>query len=268
MRTSPTTFNKWNLKSTLPGDSVNAKYFGDAKDLFKYDLITTVMKGLRERDLDRITIIPMLTKYNPDFKGNPGCRNTNLIACFRRLRMTEEVDHYYDELKGYLKELKDDLRTEKVRVRIEKKDLFSQETRERYFAGILSDFPENSLVFVDPDVGVRASQVTEKHLSSAELLDLYNHLDNNSVLMVSQHYRRRKEAPSVPEKKSREIQDLTGMNPLIIADTGIMFLFLVKDEDLRETLSAILRNYARVEQAAARKKNAERFIEVTDLGRP
>jgi len=118
---------------------MNAKYFGDTKDLFKYDLITSLIKGFKG-NIDRIVIVPMLTKYNPDFKGNPGCRNTNLIACFRRLRRTEEVDHYYDELKDYIKDLKTDINKKKVRIRIEKSEIFSKQNRDHYFQSIYENF--------------------------------------------------------------------------------------------------------------------------------
>jgi hypothetical protein len=111
---------------------MNPKLFGDTKDLFKYDLITSVIKGFKGR-MDRIVIVPMLTKYDPKFRGNPGCRNTNLIACFRRLRRKEEVDHYYDDLKSYIKELRADIKKEKVRVRIEKNEIFSHPKRGEYF---------------------------------------------------------------------------------------------------------------------------------------
>ena len=108
---------------------MNAKYFGDTRDLFKYDLITSLVKGFRGR-IDRIVIVPMLTKYDPNFKGNPGCRNTDLIACFRRLRRTEEVDHYYDELKSYIKELKTDInKKESPDTNRKKRDLLKTETR-------------------------------------------------------------------------------------------------------------------------------------------
>ncbi len=243
---------------------MNPKFFGDAKDLFKYDLITTIMKGVGE-SIDRIVIVPMLTKYDPKFRGNPGCRNTNLIACFRRLRRTEEVDHYYDELKDYLKELKKDLQKDKVRVRIEKKEIFSQQTRDHYFKSFYDNFPGNSLIFIDPDTGIKEKNFTEKHFSFQELKQAHDLLDQNSILMVYQHYlRRRQPGLNDAEKKSREIKELTGTAPLVIADNTVMFIFLTRNRELRETLAKILRNYARVEQAAARKKNTLRSIDVID----
>jgi hypothetical protein len=241
---------------------MNAKYFGDTKDLFKYDLITSLIKGFKG-SIDRIVIVPMLTKYDPDFKGNPGCRNTDLIACFRRLRRTEEVDHYYDELKSYIKELKTDINKKKVRIRIEKSEIFSKQKRDQYFQSIYENFPDSSLIFIDPDTGIKEKSVTEKHLAFSELKTFYDHLDNESILMVYQHYQRRKPpAPDEPKRKFKDVAILTGTSPIIIADNTVMFLFLTKNPELYESLTRILRNYARVEQAAARNKNSERSIDV------
>ena len=241
---------------------MNPKLFGDTRDLFKYDLITSVIRGFKGR-IDHIVIVPMLTKYDPTFRGNPGCRNTDLIACFRRLRRTEEVDHYYDELKSYLKELKADIRKEKVRVRIEKGAIFSHRKRGEYFQGIWENFPAASLIFVDPDTGIKEKDITEKHLSFPELKKFYELLDNESILMVYQYYQgRRKPGPGVPEQKYRDVLALTGAAPLIIADNTVMFLFLTKNMELRDRLAEVLRNYARVERVAARNRNSTRSIGV------
>jgi hypothetical protein len=241
---------------------MNAKYFGDTKDLFKYDLITSLIKGFKGR-IDRIVIVPMLTKYDPDFKGNPGCRNTDLIACFRRLRRTEEVDHYYDELKSYIKELKADINKKKVRIRIEKGEIFSKQKRDEYFRSIYENFPTASLIFIDPDTGIKEKNFTEKHLAFSELKKFYEQLDTESILMVYQHYqRRRPPASDEPKRKFNEVLTLTGTAPIIIADNTVMFLFLTKDQELYETLTGVLRNYARIEQAAARSKNSGRSIDV------
>jgi hypothetical protein len=245
---------------------MNPKTFGDTKDLFKYDLITSIIKGLKG-GIDRIIIVPMLTKYDPKFKGNPGCRNTNLIACFRRLRRTEDIDHYYDELKSYIKELKADIKKEKVRVRIEKNEIFSHQKRDEYFQAIYENFPAAALIFIDPDTGIKEKDFTEKHLSYAELKKMYELLDNESVLMVYQHYlRRRLPGPDEPKRKFQDMVNLTGTHPLVIADNTVMFLFLTKNPELHDTLTEILRNYARVERVAARQKNKERQIDVIVSG--
>ena len=245
---------------------MNPKFIGDTRDLFKYDLISSVIKGFKG-GIDRIVIVPMLTKYDPNFKGNPGCRNTNLIACFRRLRRTEEVDHYYDELKSYIKELKADIKKEKVRVRIEKNEIFSHDNRGKYFQEIYNNFPAAALIFIDPDTGIKEKNFTQKHLSFFELKKLYELLDNESILMIYQHYiRRRTPASDEPKRKFEDILQLTGVSPVIIADNTVMFIFLTKNPGLHDMLTEILRNYARVERVAVQRKNREQPIDVISSG--
>ena len=119
------------------------------------------------------------------------------------------------------------------------------------------------MIFVDPDTGIMERDVTEKHLSFSELKKLYEELDNESILMVYQYYQRRqKPGPDIPKRKFQDVLALTGTAPLIIADNTVMFIFLTKNMELRDRLEEILRNYARVEQVAARNKNRERSITV------
>jgi hypothetical protein len=241
---------------------MNAKFFCDTKDLFKYDLITSVIRRFGGR-VDRIVIVPMLTKYDPSFRGNPGCRNTDLIACFRRLRQTEEVDRYYDELKSYLKELKTDIKKEKIRVRVEKEKVFSNERRSEYFQAIWDNYPKASLIFVDPDTGITPNKPTEKHLAFPELKRFFELLDDDSILMVYQHYQRRRlSGHDAMQRKFEDISRLTGSVPLIIGDNTVMFIFLTRNAEIRENLEQILRNYARIEQVAARSRNTDRVIRV------
>ena len=143
---------------------MNAKFFGDSKDLFKYDLITAILKNFHGK-INRLVIVPMLTDYFPTFKGTPGCRNKNLIECFRRFRTKEDVDNYYLTLKEYFKELKESIGTKKVRVRIMKENTFSQQTRSAYFSAILEDYPTGCLLFVDPDTGIKEHNYTANHLT-------------------------------------------------------------------------------------------------------
>ncbi|MCJ7741723.1 MAG: hypothetical protein MUO95_03460, partial [Methanoregula sp.] len=64
------------------------------------------------------------------------------------------MDNYYTTLKEYFKDLKESIGTKKVRVRIEKDETFSQATRSAYFSGILEQFPQACLLFIDPDIGI------------------------------------------------------------------------------------------------------------------
>ncbi len=222
---------------------MNAKFFGDPKDLFKYDLITDILKNFHGK-IDRLVIVPMLTAYYPRFRGNPGCRNKNLIECFRRFRTKEDVDNYYTTLKEYFKDLKESIGIKKVRVRIEKEEIFSQATRSEYFSRILENFPQACLLFIDPDIGIKENNYTAKHLSFAELKRFWDQIDNESILMIYQHFQRNRVLGSTdPKSKAADVTRLIGTSPIILADTTVMFIFLTKNPELRSELKDILKNY-------------------------
>ena len=222
---------------------MNAKFFGDSKDLFKYDLITAILKNFHGK-IDRLVIIPMLTDYYPRFRATPGCRNKNLIECFRRFRTKEDVDNYYLTLKEYFKELKESIGTKKVRVRIMKENTFTQQTRSAYFTSVLEDFPTGCLLFVDPDTGIKEHNYNAKHLTFAELKKIWDNLDTESILMIYQHFQKfRTIGRSDPNSKAADVTRLTGTPPLIIADNTVMFIFLTKNTELRTELKEILKNY-------------------------
>jgi hypothetical protein len=242
---------------------MNVKFFGDSKDLFKYDLITDVIKNFHGK-IDRLVIVPMLTAYYPRFKGNTGCRNKNLIECFRRFRTKEDVDNYYTTLKQYFKDLRESIGVKKVRVRIEKDETFSQQTRSGYFSGIFEKFPQACLLFIDPDIGVKEHNYTAKHLSFAELKEFWDRLDNESVLMIYQHFQRnRVVGGSDPNSKAAAITRFIGISPLIIADTTVMFIFLIKNPDLRSELREILTNYQKRIHDSIKDPRKRRSLTIT-----
>ncbi len=242
---------------------MNAKFFGDSKDLFKYDLITDVIKNFHGK-IDRLVIVPMLTAYYPRFKGNTGCRNKNLIECFRRFRTKEDVDNYYATLKQYFKDLRESIGVKKVRVRIEKDETFSQQTRSEYFSGIFEQFPQACILFIDPDIGVKEHNYTAKHLSFAELKEFWDRLDNESILMIYQHFQRnRVVGGSDPNSKAAAITRFIGISPLIIADTTVMFIFLIKNPDLRAELREILKKYQKRIHDSIKDPRKRRSLTIT-----
>lgn len=46
---------------------VQLKYFGDSRDYFKYDLISSILEGMKIADY---VFIPMLTNHRIDNEGN------------------------------------------------------------------------------------------------------------------------------------------------------------------------------------------------------
>lgn len=216
---------------------MNPQYFGDAHDLFKYDLICTIMDQLRT-ELTSFIFIPMLTKNHPPTKkGVAGRENENLWKHFNKLFGDEIATNYFKEIKQFFE-------SEGITTNIFSDSRFTHINREEYFKSVFSHVPEKTLVFLDPDTGLKEEKATEKHLKYSELRHFITVLDNSSLLMVYQHFfRDRKKYSNFPEEIASQVDDKIGQRPLWLSDNSIMFIFLTKNKELRKKLENILTMY-------------------------
>jgi hypothetical protein len=216
---------------------MNPHFFGDPHDLFKYDLIFTIMDQM-ENDLSLFTFIPMLTKnHRPKNKDIAGTKNHELWALFNTLLGDGAVEGYFEGIRQYFT-------SGGFRTIVSNKPIFSNSTRKEYFDVVCSHLLTNSLIFLDPDTGLKEDGATEKHLRYSELRDLFTELDDNSILMIYQHhYRYRTKNQNFPESIADKVQKEIGARPVYIDDNTIMFLFLTKKPHLKEKLEGILEDY-------------------------
>jgi hypothetical protein len=218
---------------------MNPRFFGDSHDLFKYDLIAWIMKELRD-DLSSFTFIPMLTKNQPPKKKDiAGMANEELWNSFNEFRGDDAAGDYFAIISGYFQSMG-------VKTKIFKEPIFSKETRAKYFDAVRAGFPVNSLIFFDPDTGLQDRNVSEKHLSYDELKDFYSRMDERSIIMVYQHhYRYIHDHKNFSTEIAGKVQSIIGeKEPLaFIDDNTIMFLFLVKNPDLKQKLKRSLGLY-------------------------
>jgi hypothetical protein len=92
----------------------------------------------------------------------------------------------------------------------------------------------------------------------------WDQLDNESVLMVGQHFQKnRLFGRSDPESKASDVIRLTSSSPLIIADNTVMFIFLTKNSKLRSELREILKNYEKKIQSVVKDPKKSHAITVT-----
>ena len=90
------------------------QYFGDIRDLFKYDIIQRILKGISS--LQRFTCIPILTKNVPkrregnkrDFNrakknGRPGTKNNEFMEFLEKYKETDEDERDFTEIVNYFK---------------------------------------------------------------------------------------------------------------------------------------------------------------------
>lgn len=231
------------------------QYLGDVRDLFKYDLIQQVLRG--RSSLQEFTFIPMLTEYDPesqdgnkrDFakakkKGRPGANNGRLIEVLRKYKEVDRDKRDFIEIKEHFK-------SEDIEV------LLYQDKRHKYFNHRMGDdeyfknIPDDllckPLVFIDPDIGLQIKNPTNKHLLYREVKDLYGRMDEDSILMIYQHFpRARCKYPEYsPEGRSNKLkQELElGNLPIYVSDREIMFFLLTKSDKLKSQLERIIERY-------------------------
>jgi len=226
---------------------MNRQFFGDTRDLFKYDLVRHIMKALPL--FDSFTFIPMLTEDEAlkkkstarDFEkatknGRAGSQNQDLIVHMVRLQEIDDDLEYFQSVGAYF-------RKENILVDILNSSPFSHEKRARYFDNIAAHLPKKSLIFLDPDIGLEESKPSKKHLLFDEVKTIFGRMDTKSALMIYQHFPREKHEGYV-RRRCSELHHLTGTYPVTITDNEIIFFFLVNNPRLQENLEDVLSLYA------------------------
>ena len=228
---------------------MNRQFFGDTRDLFKYDLVRHIMKALLI--FDSFTFIPMLTEDDEPVKrkkgstkdldkaikaGKAGSQNKDLVEHMERLQEIDDDLEYFQTIRAYFKK-------ENIIADIIHKHPFSHEERGRYFDNILTRLPKKSLIFLDPDIGLEEIKPSKKHLLFDEVKKIFDSMDTKSVLMIYQHFPREKHVGYV-RRRCEELHNLTGTCPISITDNEIVFFVIVKNEKLRENCEETLALYA------------------------
>jgi len=219
------------------------QYFGDVRDLFKYDLALHLLE--RVKRLNRMLFIPMLTPDDGTGHGGKidwerakaGSRNRELVD-FLRSRVEEgrrdvrEIEPFYRE------------RGVEIRIHGDGQGYFSMADRASYFQSLDERMLRSSLVVLDPDIGLEVKDADEKHLMYSEVKQLYRRMGYNSLMMIFQ-YLPRVNRPTYLYQRTMELKGLTGDQPEHITDNEVVFFFLCKNPALKDEMRAALRDYAR-----------------------
>ena len=215
------------------------QYFGDNKDLFKYDLALEIMRaGL----VEHFTFMPMLTK--PD-ETNHGRKNNRNHASTGNKDLMNFLDECIDKGQQDIAHIVAFFQRYGIDMTIYGNDgYFSNQKRQSYFAGIGNRLLSRALILIDPDNGLEVKSSGEKHILYSELKGLYERMDEDSILMVYQYFPR----VSHQQYLNGRMQDLKervcGDYPMCIYDSEVAFFFLTKNEPLEHSLSHLISDYA------------------------
>jgi len=228
---------------------MNGRYFGDTRDLFKFDLVRHIMKSLP--DLAGFTFVPMLTgteaegyRKNSARKdlekayrsGKAGSQNQELREHLTRLQETDDDLEYITGIRSYFNK-------EMILVDIPGRQRFTNHNRNTYFRSVFNEFPKNSLIFIDPDTGFKDENADSKHLLYSEIRMACSRMDSGSILMIYQHFPRGKHGDFISDTRVN-LEKCTGLNPAAITDNEAVFFILAKNEKLAARLKNSLECYA------------------------
>ncbi|MDD4860008.1 MAG: hypothetical protein PHR56_07380 [Dehalococcoidales bacterium] len=211
------------------------QYFGDNRDLFKFDLAEQILKaGL----VKGFTYIPMLTadsaaanRVYDRSKAKAGTKNKKLVS-------------FLDKCAGSGK--KNIVQLEKYfgsKINIYGKSTqFSRVNRSEYFTGIGRELLSKSLILVDPDIGMEVKRSGEQHLLFDEICWLYEQMDD-SILMIYQQFPRADHLEYLHERGEELSDKVTGEGPICVDNDEIVFYFLTAESALEEALTNQISEY-------------------------
>lgn len=117
-------------------------------------------------------------------------------------------------------------------------DDFTTFTRKAYFAGIPDEALRHSVVFFDPDNGMEPQgRATERHLLYSELEQVYLRMDEVSVAVVFQYFRR---VPDFWDGFGAALRDRLRADVLFVVEPAVGFYVVAKDASRIQTLEAAL----------------------------
>lgn len=226
------------------------QYFGDRRDLFKYDLLLDLVEAHGHH---RLTIIPMLT---PD----DGTSEGNLRQQDRRLRR----ESLFEFLRACLAEERRDLENLRPFFADFGIDLSlvwpgrhlgaGAADREAYFAGVSPEALSRSVVFFDPDIGLEPRTTSymmrngpEKYLLYEELRALWDRATGTSVFVVYQHLQRNAaKRPSDLAHRLLEVSRHLRVKAVAVAQGDLAFVVAAKSASLESGILATLERHAQI----------------------
>jgi hypothetical protein len=218
------------------------KYFGDNRDLFKFDVAQQIMQS---NLVKHFSYIPVLTSNDTGNAEDNICReealggaqNAALLDFLNKAIINDERD---------IRQLEKFFQDNGLKINIYRTDtLFTHEGRKEYLQNIGAELLTKSLVLVDPDFGVTTEDVQEDSLTLGEIKDLYDRMDMESILMFIQHFSLEYH-DEFTDLMCREIREyVTGRQPISIDDNTIMLFFLTKNRFIEGLLVNLMKDYVK-----------------------
>ncbi len=220
------------------------QYFGDNRDLFKYDLLLRIAQGMLQLRRN-IEIISMLTPDDGSRQGNQVDRS-RAKAGTKNERLRRFLDKCLSEDRRHVKEIEKYFSSEGMRARVNDES-FSHDGRRQYFRRVVGRGFRSALVFIDPDIGLEIKRSGEKHCLRDEVQLIYDVMDSDSVFVIYQHLvpweKNTKDFTGSLDARCQKLGKIINDIPLYLSDDEIMFFLMTKSRELKRTVALVLEQY-------------------------
>jgi hypothetical protein len=239
---------------------VQLKYFGDSRDYFKYDLITSIFEA---HLLNRYTFIPMLTDHRDDKEGNrrPVRKGDKSLKLYDFIMSCtgKSLNHWERWLTPYVLSYHTIKPVDEI--------FFRDELRANYwqkFRPLVET--EKTLVFLDPDTGLQTGTASyrermgpEKYILNDELNGLFIRLHPESLIMVYQHLPNNKHIHGeATREKLNQVQSVCcGVFTCAYREDDLAFVFVAKSIQIFTRLQHFLSAY--------RERSKDKYKEIIQL---
>ncbi len=192
------------------------QYFGDKRDLFKYDLWLHIAE--RGEGITSLTFIPMLTPDDPTNQGGqlPKRAGPYREELYEFLKgCCNAGDRSIAKLRGFFRE-----RTPAYRP-YRDTEYFKHERRDEYFRSIPSELLTNAVILIDPDIGLERNsglgeEGPERYVACKEIASVAERCSEGSVILLFQFLRGGKRGQCLNRLRDRESRlrrGLSGVRP-------------------------------------------------------
>jgi hypothetical protein len=221
---------------------VKNQHFGENRDLLKFDLVDQILKsGL----VGQFVYVPMLTVDEPGKEAENICRHESTggagnVALMNFLdfcvvndrRQVKQLETYFKEA-GFQASV---YAPEKV---------LTTENRKAYFEGIAPVYLENSLILIDPDMGLEDDDNNPANLMYSEIRDMYNLMEDDSILMFTQRFPYDMYEEYLGMRTSEIKSQIPLSQPVSIDDLDSIIFFLARNQSTLSRLIQVLTDYTK-----------------------
>lgn len=216
------------------------QHFGENLDLLKFDLVNQI---LHSKTVECFYYMPMLTPDDPGQEPEDACRGKS-SGGKSNSRLVDFLDFCVINEKRDPAQLEQFFKGEGYQASVYAPQQFlTPENRRDYFAGFAQSLPKKALILIDPDQGIEDDDIGPANLMYSELEDIYNRMDEDSILMFTQRFKDEKR-PEYLAKIRAEIQEqIPFSQPISLDDLDSIIFFLPRNQKTLNRLVEFLKKY-------------------------